>query len=101
MAKNVDIGGSLKAISSLFHKLASYLGLAFVLAMLGLYSFLVFRINSLTTSDPTEESITQALSTVQRPKLDQTIVEKVQSLEDNSVEVKALFQEARDNPFSE
>lgn len=101
MAKDLNISGSIKKIQALGQKFLSYLGLLFVLTMLGLYSFLVFRINSLTTAEPTDDAITEKLNTVQRPKVDQTVIDKVQSLEDNSVEVKALFQEARDNPFSE
>jgi hypothetical protein len=101
MAMSLNLSAASKKIQALSQTLQKYLGLVFVVAMLGLYSFLVFRINSLTTAEPSDDAITEKLNTVQRPKVDEDIVSKVQNLEDNSVEVKALFQDARDNPFSE
>jgi len=68
---------------------------------LGVYSFIVFRINSLITAEPTDEQIIEKLQTVQRPKIDQVSIDKINQLSDNSVEVKAIFKEARQNPFQE
>jgi hypothetical protein len=100
-SKNINPSTLGKQLKAAGQKLMSYLGLIVVIVILGMYSFLVFRINNLTTAEPPEDAIAEKLKTVQRPKIDQQVVERVQSLEDNSVEVKALFQEARDNPFSE
>ena len=101
MAMSLNLSAASKKLQAFSQTLQKYLGLVFVVTMLGLYSFLVFRINSLTTAEPSDDAITEKLNTVQRPKVDEDIVSKVQNLEDNSVEVKALFQDARDNPFSE
>lgn len=101
MAQNLDIGSSIRKAQIFVQKIMHYLGFVFVLIMLGLYGFLVFRINSLTTAEPTDDAITERLKTIQRPKIDKEVVDKIQNLEDNSVEVKTLFQEARDNPFNE
>lgn len=78
-----------------------YLSFMLVLLSLGVYSFIVFRINSLITAEPTDEQISEKLQTVQRPKIDQASIDKINQLSDNSVEVKAIFKEARQNPFQE
>jgi hypothetical protein len=41
------------------------------------------------------------LNTVQRPQIDERTVDRIQQLEDRNVEIRSLFEQARDNPFSE
>lgn len=81
--------------------LRRYAVFIFIVALLAMYSFLVWRINMLTELEPSEDSVTEKLQTVKRPKIDQAAVDKIQQLEDNSVEVQTLFQQARENPFQE
>ncbi len=73
----------------------------FIILFLLIFSFLVFRINLLMRSEPTDDSVTEKLKTVQRPRIDKTALDKIQSLQDNNVDVQSLFKQARDNPFSE
>jgi len=73
----------------------------FIIALFGIYSFLVFRINALNAQEPSDDDVTAKLKTVQRPKVDQSVIDKIQQLQDNSVDVKSLFNHARDNPFEE
>lgn len=69
--------------------------------VLGLIGFLVFRINQLATAEPSEALIEEKLQTVARPKLDQTVINRIQQLQDQNVEVRSLFDQARNNPFNE
>lgn len=101
MAANINLDAIVNNLQATGQKVLRYLGFIFVIVLLGMYSFLVFRINSLTTAEPSEDAIAEKLQTVQRPKIDQASIDKIQQLQDNSVEVKSLFQEARDNPFHE
>lgn len=78
-----------------------YNTLIFAISLMVIYGFLVFRINSLIASEPAEDAITEKLKTVQRPRLDQEAVQKMQDLEDQNVQVQTLFDEARNNPFAE
>lgn len=73
----------------------------FIIALFGIYSFLVFRINALNAQEPSDDDVTAKLKTVQRPKVDQSVIDKIQQLQDNSVDVRSLFNHARDNPFEE
>lgn len=99
--KNLDLGAFGPKLKALGTKLGKYTGIIFVVGLLGMYSFLVFRINNLTTGEPSEDAVAEKLQTVARPRIDESAVDKIEQLEDNSTEVKSLFDTARDNPFHE
>jgi hypothetical protein len=88
-------------LSSFLRKLQRYAAFIFIIALLGIYGFLVFRINTLNSREPSDDAVTEKLQTVKRPKIDQSAVDKIQQLQDQHVEVKSLFDQARNNPFSE
>jgi hypothetical protein len=73
----------------------------FAVFFLGMYGFLVYRINVLTEAEPDAAAIGDSLSTVKRLKIDQDSIDKILELEEQNIEVKTLFQEARANPFNE
>ncbi len=62
---------------------------------------LVLRIGQLSRIEPTEDSVTEKLSSIKRPKVDAATLNKIQQLQDKNVDVKTLFDQARNNPFSE
>ena len=82
-------------------KVTKYLGLILFLVFVAIYAFLVIRVNSLIAAKPTESAITEKLKTVQRPRIDEKAAAKMQQLEDQNVNVQALFNDARQNPFTE
>src|SRR3990167_6858472 len=94
----------LKTITNKFRpflaSLKKYLSFGFVVGFLIIYSFLVLRINLLMRSEPSQTDYDARLKTVQRPKIDNNAVDKIQSLQDQNIQVQVLFKQARDNPFS-
>jgi hypothetical protein len=90
-----------KKISPILLKLTNYKLFIFAMFLLLLFGFLVFRINTLNNQAPSDEEVSAKLERVSSSYLDQSIVDKIEQLQDNSVEVKSLFDEARNNPFSE
>ncbi len=66
-----------------------------------LYVALILHINNLNQREPTDDAVTEKLQTIKRPKVDQSIVDKLQNLQDNNTDVQSLFKAARDNPFQE
>ena len=88
-------------LGTLLEMARQYLVLTFILFFVGVYGFLVFRINTLARSEPGDDAVTEKLQTVQRPKIDQNAVDKIQQLEDQNIEVQTLFKDARQNPFLE
>jgi len=88
-------------IAPFLTKLSRYKLFCFFIVLLALYGFLVFRINTLNNKTPSDDAITAKLQTVSRPRIDQSVKDKVQQLQDNSVQVKSLFNASRSNPFHE
>ena len=99
MKKNTaNLGQSFgKAASSL----GRYRALLFFLFLAFVYGFIVYRINVLSTAEPDQAAITQASAGPGQPHIDPSVVQKITDLQDNSVNVQALFDQARQNPFHE
>lgn len=81
--------------------LKKYAVFIFVLVSLGVFGFLVLRIRTLAGKEPSETAITEKTDQSRPINIDQSAVEKVQQLQSTNVEVKALFEQSRDNPFQE
>lgn len=79
----------------------TYKGLVFFLLLTSLYGYIVWRINVLSSAPPTSADVASAQEGVEVPKISEATIQKIQGLEDNSVRVQALFNEARENPFQE
>lgn len=88
-------------ITPLAAKLKRYRMFLFIVTFLGIYAFLIIRIDSLTQSEPSIGELGQGPDTIKRLRLDQDSVNKLKELEEQNIEVRALFQQARDNPFTE
>jgi hypothetical protein len=100
-SKNLDPKVLITKLNGVKSRLLHYLPLIFIVLLIGAYSFLVFRINTLIGGEPSDSAVTEKLQTVTRPKIDQAAVDKIQQLQDNSTDVQSLFKAARDNPFQE
>ncbi len=97
MSKDLNLKTLPADLLQSFHKLGRYAVITFIVFLAIIYSFLLFRINTLTAAEPTDEAIAQA----QTPRIDQKIVDQLLDLKDNSVSVNTLFEDARSNPFQE
>ncbi|MDB5182138.1 MAG: hypothetical protein JWP13_901 [Candidatus Saccharibacteria bacterium] len=73
----------------------------FVLFLIAIYGFLGWRIVGLLKTEPDQAAVAAELKTVGVPKVDEDVVQKMERLDDNSVSVQTLFDEARSNPFQE
>ncbi len=99
--KNIDFKTIPAKFKHLIQKVRPYVVLLFFVTIAILFSFLVFRINTLANKEPSDDAVQEKLKTVQRPKIDKDAIAKIQQLQDNSSNVQALFKQARDNPFQE
>lgn len=97
----LELGDIKPKVRAALHVVQRYMVLIFILAFVGVYGFLVFRINSLTSSEPSDDAVAERLKTVQRPRIDQNAVDKIEQLKAQNIEVQTLFNEARNNPFNE
>ncbi len=71
----------------------------FIVAISTIYGALLFRINLLNNQQPSSSDISAKLNTVSRPQIDQSVVNKIEQLRDNSSPTRTLFNNARNNPF--
>jgi len=85
----------------IINKLRSYLSFIFVLVVLALFAFVILRIRTLVTTEPSQDAVNERLLTGQPVKIDTEAVERIEKLEESNVEVRTLFKQARDNPFEE
>lgn len=93
-----DLLNKLKPLAGFMKTYAVFI---FFIIFLGLLGFLVFRINQYARIEPTEDAIQDKLKAVQRPRVDQSALDKIQQLQAQNVEVNSLFDQARKNPFNE
>lgn len=71
----------------------------FIVFVVCLYGFLLFRVNNLSNAQPKTEDVNKQVNAAAIPHIDQAVVKQLQSLQDNSVSVQSLFDQARSNPF--
>lgn len=98
---NIDLKDVPAKLLSLLQGLKKYTLFICILLVAGIYIFLILQIRSLASIEPSSTDITNKLNELQTPKLDQSAVDKIQQLEAQNIEIKTLFNEARQNPFQE
>lgn len=80
-------------------KYGKHAAFAGFIGVMVVYIFVVFRINSLANAEP--DASEQQVVTTSIPHIDSKAVEQIQSLENNNADIHSLFEQARNNPFSE
>lgn len=98
---NIDLKQFPEKIMPVLQKILRYKTMIFFILLSLIFGYLVFSINNYAKIEPTEDAVNEKLTTVQRPKIDEKAIKKIQQLEDQNVQVQSLFKNARDNPFSE
>lgn len=98
-ANNLDIKQLPTILLGYFKKIRAYQVLIFFLLVAGLYGYIIWRINVLSNVPANASEVTAQKSA--QPHIDAATIEKIQSLQDNSVSVQTLFDTARQNPFNE
>jgi hypothetical protein len=98
--KNSDLRERLAAIQA---QLVKRRILIFVIFVALVYGYTIVQIGKLSTAEPTSADIVlnEQSQGEQSPHIDPQIINKIENLKDNSVSVKALFDQARQNPFQE
>lgn len=100
MSGNINVGDLSKSLKMAGKKLARFRVLFFLLLLVGLYGFIIFRTYTLLDIAPDESAVTET-SKATRAHIDEDVAKKIQELQDNSVNVQQAFNEARNNPFQE
>lgn len=96
-----DITTSKQTLLKYAQIIKKYATFIFIISSLGVFGFLVFRIRTLATREPSESLIEEKKSQNKPISIDESAVKQVQQLQSANVEVQALFEQSRDNPFQE
>lgn len=88
-------------VSDLGSTLRPYGFVLFVLFVAGLYGSVIIKTNSLINERPTDDAVSSQVKAARVPHFDRAVIKQLESLQDNSVSVEALFKSARDNPFDQ
>ncbi len=75
------------------------LWLVFLVLIVIIYGYVLFKINGFLSAAPSSSTISQNLKTSPSPVINQNVVNELNNLQNNSVSVQALFNQARTNPF--
>jgi hypothetical protein len=80
-------------------RLGRYKTIFFLAFVAVLYGIVLLHINSLNGQQPSTQAVNSQVKAANVPHIDQSVVQQIQSLQDNSVSVQSLFDQARNNPF--
>jgi hypothetical protein len=97
MKQDLNVSNLLPALKENARHVLRYAGIMFFCLVAGIYIFVLFRINTLASAQPTAE---ETASTT-KLQVNRKIADQLLKLEDNSVNVQSLFDDARNNPFQE
>lgn len=78
-----------------------YAAILFLLLVAAVYGFVLFKITTYSSAQPSDSDISAKVKAFAVPHIPASAVDQMQSLQDHSVSVKALFDAARNNPFQE
>lgn len=101
MNMKLEIPPYLKKLGPKLQQAKRYLPLIVFIFFVLVCAGLVIEIGHLARQEPTDDAVTEKLSTIKTPKIDPATLNKIQQLQDQNVDVKSLFDQARNNPFSE
>jgi hypothetical protein len=97
--KKTDLKALIGKALTLLQKLQAYSFVVFLVFVALIYGFVLLKINSLRSAQPSDEAVSTQVQAAQIPHIDQLTVKQLESLQDNSVSVQTLFDQARSNPF--
>ncbi len=99
MKKESGMHSITKSIGDAAKRIGPYKAILFFIFIAAMYGFIVYRISVLSSIAPDTSAVT--VSSTKAPHIDPAVVQKINELQDNSVNVQTLFDQARQNPFQE
>lgn len=99
--QKLDVASLRELFGTVVQKIHRYSLVLFLVFVGALYALIVMQIGSLSNAQPSTDDIDKQVNAAQLPRIDQSVVDQLKSLQDNSVNVQSLFNEARNNPFQE
>lgn len=82
-----------------FKKYGKHTGFVILLVVLLTYVLVVMKIGTLSKAEPDASQPPDSSTLI--PRVNQKAIEQIQALESNNTQIHSLFEQARNNPFSE
>ncbi|PID30336.1 hypothetical protein CSA80_02835 [Candidatus Saccharibacteria bacterium] len=101
MSNSIDTQHINRQLHTVVIALQKHIAILFFLVVTILYGFLLWRINVLSSAPPSQKDLSSASQTSPAPRISKEVVRTLQGLEDNSVRIQAIFNQARQSPFQE
>jgi hypothetical protein len=101
MKQSLDLRAISNGLRMLVPRLLRFAVVFFVLLLAGVYGFVLWRVQGLSNVQPTDTDVSTEVKLSATPHVNQTVIKQMQDLQDNSVSVHTLFDQARSNPFQE
>lgn len=98
-APSLNIKTAPNQIATYMQRFRRYRFIAFIVFVGALYGMVLVQIGSLSSAEPSADTVQSQIQATRIPPINESVVKQLESLEDNSVSVQALFDEARSNPF--
>lgn len=98
-SKQLSTKGLPAQITAIGGRLKRYSLPVFLVFVAVIYGFVLLRINNLSQAEPSDQAVTSQVQAAKIPHIDAAVVKQLETLQDNSVSVQSLFDEARSNPF--
>lgn len=93
------LGDLSKQLTAVTGQLRRYWLVLFLVFVVCIYGFVIWRINASLTVQPSPDAVSSQVKANSIPRVDPSVVRQLQTLRDNSVNVQALFDQGRNNPF--
>ncbi|MDB5175593.1 MAG: hypothetical protein JWM81_451 [Candidatus Saccharibacteria bacterium] len=90
-----------KILGEVLAKVSRFRLLIFIALVCIVYGYILFTITSLSNAQPTDTMVSAQKSPITSARVDKKVISQLRQLQDNSVSVQELFNQARDNPFQE
>jgi len=97
--KDLSLKAAISKASLLIEQSKQYSFLAFIIFVALLYGFVFLKIESYKNTEPSDSDVSSQVQAAHIPRINEELVKQLKSLQDNSVSVQTLFNEARNNPF--
>ena len=78
-----------------------YRVLLIIIIFSALYIYILLLSGAQTERQPSAEDVDNQIKATVRPRVDKITAETMMNLEDQNLDIKAIFNEARENPFVE
>lgn len=97
----LDTSTILEQLSVIARLLRQHAAIICLIVFAVIYGYIITAASGLSQQQPSDDAIKKELKQVAKPKVDESVAQTMLGLEDRNVSIRAIFEDARANPFTE